>query len=169
MHNVEVTYRTAIDGELSIYYGSCDADSHISMHHALGRTHIGNHPLAKRHADHVDQRPTKFVWLPPVTVPSGGCLLAFIDDALVGKSAPFNAKKRMAKRAAAFADVADAMGPWFDGVEYLQQKEPENVFVSSAKSKSVGIIGGGMSGLMSAVSILHIAKPISYSSCGSIC
>jgi monoamine oxidase len=46
------------------------------------------------------------------------------------------------------ADIMDAMGPWFDGVAYLQEKQPEDIFVASVKSKKFGIIGGGMSGLM---------------------
>ena len=44
----------------------------------------------------------------------------------------------------------DAEGPWFDGVVYLKEKEPDEVFVAAAKSKSIGILGGGMSGLMTA-------------------
>lgn len=44
----------------------------------------------------------------------------------------------------------DAEGPWFDGVAYLQEKEPDSIFVAAAKSRTVGIIGGGMSGLMTA-------------------
>ncbi|KAK5132230.1 hypothetical protein LTR08_009290 [Meristemomyces frigidus] len=44
----------------------------------------------------------------------------------------------------------DAEGPWFDGVVYLKEKEPDEVFVASAKSKTIGILGGGMSGLMTA-------------------
>lgn len=44
----------------------------------------------------------------------------------------------------------DAEGPWFDGVAYLKEKEPDDTFVASAKSKTIGIIGGGMSGLMTA-------------------
>lgn len=35
----------------------------------------------------------------------------------------------------------DAEGPWFDGVAYLKEKEPEEAFVAAAKSKSIGIIG----------------------------
>lgn len=44
----------------------------------------------------------------------------------------------------------EAEGPWFDGVTYLTEKEPDDVFVASAKSRKIGIIGGGMSGLMTA-------------------
>ncbi|KAJ9622609.1 hypothetical protein H2203_006257 [Taxawa tesnikishii (nom. ined.)] len=52
----------------------------------------------------------------------------------------------------------DAMGPWFDGVEYLKEKEPDEVFVAQAKTKKIGIIGGGMSGLMSA----HILDSVGF-------
>lgn len=44
----------------------------------------------------------------------------------------------------------DAEGPWFDGVEYLREKEPSEAFVTSQKSETIGIVGGGMSGLMTA-------------------
>jgi hypothetical protein len=51
------------------------------------------------------------------------------------------------------ANGKDAEGTWFDGVQYLKDKELDSVFVASAKSKKIGIRGGGMSGLMSAVSL----------------
>ncbi|KAI6829211.1 L-amino acid oxidase-like protein LaoA [Hortaea werneckii] len=44
----------------------------------------------------------------------------------------------------------DAQGPWFDGVAYLQEKQPDEIFVAKAKSQKIGILGGGMSGLMTA-------------------
>jgi monoamine oxidase len=45
----------------------------------------------------------------------------------------------------------DAEGPWFDGVAHLNEKSPDDVFVAQAKLKKIGILGGGMSGLMSAL------------------
>jgi hypothetical protein len=51
------------------------------------------------------------------------------------------------------ANGKDAEGPWSNGVQYLKDKEPDSVFVASAKSKKIGILGGRMSGLMSAVSL----------------
>ncbi|PNS15318.1 Polyamine oxidase [Sphaceloma murrayae] len=45
------------------------------------------------------------------------------------------------------ADVADPMGPWFDGVAYLQQKQPNETFVAATKNKRFGILGAGMAGL----------------------
>lgn len=52
----------------------------------------------------------------------------------------------------------DAEGPWFDGVAYLQEKEPDEVFVAAAKSKTVGILGGGMSGLMTS----HLLESVGF-------
>ncbi|KAJ9648422.1 hypothetical protein H2199_001277 [Coniosporium tulheliwenetii] len=123
---------------------------YTESNHCLGKTHIGSHPLARRYIGYEDNRPTRFVWLPPSDTPSGGCLHAYMGEELLGSSAPITVMRRKKRRATAFADVADPMGPWFDGVVYLQEKEPGAVFVAQAKNKTVGIIGGGMSGLMTA-------------------
>lgn len=48
----------------------------------------------------------------------------------------------------------DALGAWFEGVRMLKQKEPAMVDVKAAKSKEIGIVGAGMSGLMTYL-ILH--------------
>lgn len=153
VHNVHVEYSGDVDGELTITYGSC---GHVSISEAkqrIGATHVGAHPLASRHVDHEDRRPTKFVWLTP-SVMSEGCLHAFLDEELVGRSEELVVTKRMARRSEkkSFADVAGSDSMWFDGVSYLQQKQPEDAFVAAVKSKSFGIIGGGISGLMSSVS-----------------
>lgn len=156
MHNVKISYAGPIDGPLSIHYGPCNMMKYQDAHHCLGKAHVGNHPLAKRHMEWEFNRPTKFVWLPREDTPDSGCLHAYLDDELVGRSKPITVRRRQERRSVAFADVADAMGPWFDGVEHLQEKEPDEVFVASAKSKTIGILGGGMSGLMSSVSLLRI-------------
>lgn len=46
------------------------------------------------------------------------------------------------------ANGIDAWGPWFDGVELLRSKNLSAVDVAAAKSKKIGIVGAGMSGLM---------------------
>ncbi|KXS95180.1 hypothetical protein AC578_11158 [Pseudocercospora eumusae] len=148
MHNVRISYNSPLDGELSLHYGPCEAVTETDCHHTLGRTHVGSHPLAKRHELHPEQRPSRFVWLPPADITSGGCLHAFSGDALVGRSTPVSVSSRKQKRWEAAADIMDAEGPWFNGVEYLQEKEPDEVFVAATKSQKFGIIGGGMSGLM---------------------
>jgi hypothetical protein len=150
MHNVHIEYAAPLDGELSLHYGSCDVQSSNDCHHTLGKTFVGSHDLAKRHAAHESQRPTKFIWLPPHDAPDSGCLHAFSGGDLVGRSAPVSMTRRKQRRSVAAADIMDAEGPWFDGVAYLQEKEPEESFVAATKSKTFGVLGGGMSGLMTA-------------------
>lgn len=158
MHNVHIDYLAPHDGELSIVYGDCTIRTLNDAHHVLGRTHVGNHELAKRHLEWNEQRPNRFVWLVPESMSSGGCLHAFSNDELLGKSQPVTVGRRNNRRHLAASEVMDAMGPWFDGVTYLKEKEPESVFVSQAKSKRVGILGGGMSGLMTA----HILDSVGF-------
>lgn len=148
MQNIQVTYQQPINGHFEIHYGDCGLSRRGATYHRIGSTHVGNHPLAKRHLDWHGSRPKRFVWLPARDLPDGGCLHAFIDNELAGTSDPVRIVRRKRRRNAAFADVADPEGPWFDGVKYLQQKEPDSVFVSQAKNKTIGIIGGGMAGLM---------------------
>lgn len=151
LHNIHVEYNGDVDGELTIVYGSCDISSSSHAHHVIGRTHVGNHPSAKRHLEWVEQRPTKFVWVTPSDMASG-CLHAYLDDKPLGKSDQLTVKERKLTRRATFADVADPMGPWFDGVAYLEQKQPDEVFVAATKNKTFAILGAGISGLMTSVS-----------------
>jgi len=151
MHNVHVQYLTVHDGELSLRYGHCNMRAE-EAHHVVGTTHVGEHHLARHHTAWDDQRPSRFVWLAPEDIMDRGCLHAFSGDLLLGSSAPVRVAKRKTKRWLAASEIMDSSGPWFDGVAYLQEKEPEDVFVASTKSKKIGILGGGMSGLMTAVS-----------------
>jgi hypothetical protein len=153
IHNIHIDYTREVDGELTIAYGPCDTVTIKDSHHRVGSTHVGRHPNAARHIDWDAQRPTKFTWATPADV-QNGCLLAFLDEKLVGVSSEVKTKKRRVRRQSrkAFADVADPMGPWFDGVAYLEQKQPDDVFVSAAKNKRFGILGAGISGLATGVS-----------------
>ena len=155
IQNIHIRYNRPIDGQLSIHYGRCEtlnAPSREEHHHRIGTTAIGNHPLAKRNAQWKNSRPERFVWIVPEDAPDGGCLHAYIGDELIGSSDPITVTKKFDKRSVPLADIADAEGPWFDGVQYLKEKEPDKVFVAQEKKKKIGILGGGMSGLMSAVS-----------------
>ncbi|KAF2436477.1 hypothetical protein EJ08DRAFT_667257 [Tothia fuscella] len=149
MQNIRVE-KYSINGHLSIHYGDCELEDAKHAHHDIGSTHVGKHHLAKRHDDWNNNRPTRFVWLPPQDIMSGGCLHAVANGALVGTSAPVKVVRRKLRKRKSFGDVADPEGPWFDGVKYLQQKQPDSVFVAQVKSKSIGIIGAGMAGLMTA-------------------
>jgi hypothetical protein len=158
MQTIRILYNLPLDGELSIHYGSCEISAADDCHHTLGRTHVGNHPLANRHDGHPSRRPQRFVWLPPNDIVPGGCLHAFSGTTLVGRSNPVAVKKRREKRWIAAADIMDAEGPWFDGVEHLKEKEPGEVFVAKAKTQSIGILGGGMSGLMT----VHLLDSVGF-------
>ena len=58
-----VQYAGDVDGQLKLAYGSCDSDAETWQR--IGSTHVGQHPLAARHLDHEDKRPTSFVWVVP--------------------------------------------------------------------------------------------------------
>jgi hypothetical protein len=150
IQNINIEYHGAPHGELTLSYGPCDMTSSSEAYHKVGSTHIGNHPMAKRHLDWADKRPTKFVWIAPTDI-STGCLHAHMGDDMVGSSKRFSVKKRAMKKRGTFAQVTDPMGPWFDGVEYLQQKQPDETFVASTKEKKFGILGAGISGLLISV------------------
>lgn len=156
--NIIIEYAGDVDGELTITYDSCGGSASIlSARQHIGATHVGMHPLASRHIDHEDKRPTKFVWLTPEQM-FGGCLHAFLDGEHIGQSPDLLITRRRARRndKKAFADVAGDDSLWFNGVAYLQQKQPDETFVASAKSKSFAILGGGISGLLSSVSLAYI-------------
>ncbi|ENH63766.1 L-amino-acid oxidase [Fusarium oxysporum f. sp. cubense race 1] len=152
--NVVVEYNGDVDGHLTLTYGACSDELSVAeAHQHVGSTHVGQHPLAKRHLDHQDKRPTRFVWLTSEDI-SGGCLSAFLDGELIGQSDELDVVKRLARRTAkkkSFADVAGDDSLWFDGVAYLKQKQPDDFFVTATKNKSFGILGGGMSGLLSSL------------------
>lgn len=155
MANIHITYAVPLSGAFSLHYGDCSPSvpaAKESHHHQIGETAVGNHPFAKRHSEWEGSRPEKFVWLVPENAMDGGCLFAYSGEELVGKSESVSVMKRQSRRGITLADVADAEGPWFDGVEYLKEKDPDAVFVAAAKTKTIGILGGGMSGLMSSVS-----------------
>lgn len=152
--NIIVGYSGDVNGELTITYGSCDDAALISRaNQHIGATHVGTHHLAARHVDHEDRRPTKFVWLTPDEM-RGGCLRAFLDGELVGQSERLLVAKPLSRRREkrSFVDIAGDDSMWFDGVAYLKQKQPDEAFVAATKSKSFGILGGGMAGLLSSVS-----------------
>lgn len=154
IQNIHIKYNRPIDGEFSIHYGGCQAPQAQlteEHHHRIGTTAIGTHPLAKRNVQWKDSRPERFVWIVPEDAPDGSCLHAYVGDELIGSSDPITVTKKLNRRAVPLADIADAEGPWFDGVQYLKEKEPDKVFVAQEKQKKIGILGGGMSGLMSAV------------------
>jgi hypothetical protein len=115
MANIHITYRLPLSGKLSIHYGSCDSTATYQKelhHHMLGETVVGDHYLAKKHTGWQFSRPERFVWLIPENTVNGGCLFAYSDEILVGRSDRVSVVKRQQKRGFTLADVADSEGPW---------------------------------------------------------
>ena len=156
MANIHIDYNILLSGDFSLHYGSCDSSissSKHTHHHQIGETMLERYPSGKRDSPSQDSIPKRFVWLVPENAADGGCLFGYSGTELVGKSERVTIRKRKTRRGVALGDIADAEGPWFDGVAYLKAKEPQSVFVAQAKTKKIGILGGGMSGLMSSVSL----------------
>ena len=140
LHNIHVEFLDAqFEGNLQLVYGECGIQDPTQSHHEIGSTFV------KR-----DAHPERFVWSTPSDAPHSHCLHAFSGSRLVGCSSPIMVSSPIKKRES-IADVADAMGPWFDGVAYMKSKKNSKSFVSKAKNTSVAILGGGMSGLMTSL------------------
>lgn len=162
--NIHVFFDKLVEGTLDVSYGSCMDRRQADSHHAVVARHLPS-TAAQR-----------LVWLIPEDAFSGGCLSAWSEDgSLLGRSEPqqlasqrsrkrgveeIQKRSALKKRDSGEFSIAmdnatgiDAWGPWFDGVELLQSKNLSSVDVSAAKSKKIGIVGGGMSGLMTFLSL----------------
>ncbi|KAF2641117.1 hypothetical protein P280DRAFT_303009 [Massarina eburnea CBS 473.64] len=140
VHNIHVSYDSDVfAGDVRIVYGTCDMTGAHQMHHEVGSTSLRR-----------SVRPERFVWVVPKDAADGGCLHAYSGSSLIGRSAPVTVKQNLRKREDISA-IADASGPWFDGVAYMQSKQNNASFVTQAKSKKIAIVGGGMSGLLTSL------------------
>ena len=139
LHNIHVEFLSQFEGHLQFVYGGCDIQDPAQSHHEIGNTFV------KREA-----HPQRFVWTTPSDAPNSNCLHAFSGSRRVGRSAPVEVSSSIKKREN-IAEVADVMGPWFDGVAYMKSKSNDKAFVTQAKNNSVAIIGGGISGLMTSL------------------
>ena len=97
---------------------------------------------------------------------AGGCISAWYASSgrLVGRSNPLVIEEdsqklrrrregELRKREIAMGNETgiDTSGPWFDGVMLLRSLNLTEVDVKKAKGKRIGIVGAGMSGLMTAM------------------
>jgi monoamine oxidase len=140
VHNIHVEYGDDLfEGEVRVVYGACDMLGEHHRHHEVGSTYV------RRGA-----RPERFVWIVPEDAEHNGCLHAFSNSGLIGRSEPISVKQSKRKRED-ISQVADTSGPWFDGVAYMQAKQNNASFVAVAKSKKIAIVGGGMSGLLTSL------------------
>lgn len=124
VHNIHVEYDegNVFAGELRVVFGDCQMTEVHRAHQEIGLTYITE-----------ERRPERFLWIVPEST-THGCLHAFTGTTLVGRSVPITVQPSLRKRQS-IADVADPLGPWFDGIAYLQNKTETAAFVSEAKSK----------------------------------
>ncbi|KAJ5777485.1 hypothetical protein N7520_000731 [Penicillium odoratum] len=139
LHNIHVEFSDDFEGPLQLVYGDCSTQYPSEGHHEVVSLFV------KREA-----QPSRFVWVTPSDAPHEHCLHAFSGTSLIGRSLPITVSSKKAKRES-IADVADMEGPWFDGVAYMKSKKNSDAFITKAKSTSVAILGGGMSGLMTSL------------------
>ncbi|KAF1810711.1 hypothetical protein P152DRAFT_94303 [Eremomyces bilateralis CBS 781.70] len=139
LHNVHIGYGDDLEGELRVVYGDCGMSAEHEKHHDITITIVDK-----------SSRPDRLVWIVPREIQANGCLHAFSNGGLVGRSLPIGVSAPLRKREL-LADVAETMGPWFDGVAYMQSKSINAAASKEAKSKSIAIVGGGMSGLMTSL------------------
>lgn len=140
VHNVHVGFSDDdFEGEVRVVFGNCNMKGHHERHHDVGLHWI------KR-----SERPERLVWIVPENTSQGGCLHAYSGSKLIGRSSPIFVEHQRRKREE-ISEIADMMGPWFDGVAYMRTKQNNASFVAVAKSKKIAIIGGGMAGLMTSL------------------
>ncbi|OJZ80069.1 hypothetical protein ASPFODRAFT_54094 [Aspergillus luchuensis CBS 106.47] len=137
LHNIHIDFvDDSFEGSIQLYYGDCHTGH---SHHEIGSVFI------KRSAC-----PERFVWIVPADAPHLHCLQAVSGSTLLARSEPVPITTSLIPRES-IADVADMLGPWFDGVAYMQAKEPGQAVVSAAKNSSVAILGAGIAGLMTSL------------------
>ncbi|KAG5981792.1 hypothetical protein E4U55_002570 [Claviceps digitariae] len=142
--NIRVLNADRVPGVVAFTYGSCAAGLPHESHHEIASAEI--------HTAHA-----RLVWIVPRDAPSPGCVSAWNSTGgLVGRSRAQSlhaVKRHILKRAAKpiFMNQSnhfDSLGPWFDGIKFISQREPSVVDVQAAKAKEIAIVGAGISGLM---------------------
>lgn len=111
------------------------------------------------------QPPQRLAWAVPSNAQSEYCIFVYGKnqnggaDQVIGKSKPVHLQRRVQKRSTAEMDLPllkdfDSLGTWFDGVSAIKQKTDSNGGIASgasSKNTSIAIVGGGISGLATAL------------------
>jgi monoamine oxidase len=141
VHNVHLTYAESFPhGNVRVVYGDCSLRSTDEAHHEVATI------FTKR-----ESAPDRLVWVVPKDVSQRGCLLAYADGILLGRSEPIIFQSEPLRKRQSLHEIGDANGLWFNGFRYLESKNTTSVSTEEAKSKRIGIVGGGMSGLMTSL------------------
>ncbi|KAJ4205054.1 hypothetical protein NW767_003849 [Fusarium falciforme] len=146
VHNVHLTYGDGFPhGNVRVVYGDCALKSPGQHHHEVA--YLFTEP---------ESTPDRLVWIVPENVIQRGCLHAYSDNLLLGRSEPISFSKPLRKRQS-LHEIGDSNGLWFNGVKYLQARnKTSSVSVKEAKSKKIAIVGGGMSGLMTSLLLTSV-------------
>ena len=139
VHNVHVDFDDSFEGDVRVVYGACEMLEEHHKHHEVGSTYVSR-----------EAQPDRFVWIVPEDAQHNGCLHAYSSSGLIGRSEPITVHQAKQKRED-ISQIADATGPWFDGVAYMKSKNNSAAVVSVAKSKKIAIVGGGIAGLMTSL------------------
>ncbi|KAF9888561.1 hypothetical protein FE257_008493 [Aspergillus nanangensis] len=139
LHNIHLeVLDPKLHGNTGVFYGPCDIANPSQSHHKIAEIQVSS------------TFPERIVWITPSDAVSGHCLHAFSGSSPAGKSAPVSVATPIQRRQS-LPDVADMFGPWFEGVSYMEGKDPPIQVVERAKKSSVAIIGGGISGLFTSL------------------
>lgn len=169
--NVHLFYRESDFGKHLFTYGSCDIASPVDSLHRVATIPSG--PSSGHDS--------RLVWVVPDSVSPGGCIAAWdMEGARIGQSEPLSLdsilQDSFTKRdriPMTNESGIDAEGPWFNGVTLLKSKDFGAVDAKKIKEKcnrskssqnsiansftlAIGILGAGISGLMTHVSFLYL-------------
>ncbi|KAJ5881438.1 Amine oxidase [Penicillium soppii] len=151
--NIHLDWLDHAPNAIKAVYASCDGQNLTKKEHFIGRFSTQN------------QTPERLAWAVPNDAPTQQCVYILeVDDrvatpTVLGKSSPISLQKAPNKRSTAFANIPllkdfDSLGTWFDGVAKIKEKVEEEGGVaskSSFKNTSIAIVGGGISGLATAL------------------
>jgi len=135
----------APSGNIRVVYSDCTSGDASQGHHEVASIVVGAG----------DAMPDRLVWYVPQGAPGHGCLHAYSDSRLLGRSEPVSVSEPLQKRQS-LHEIGDSNGLWFDGVKYLQSKNISAAASGDAKNKKIAIIGGGMAGLMTSLLLTSV-------------
>ncbi|CRK42061.1 hypothetical protein BN1723_005253 [Verticillium longisporum] len=145
VHNIHVTYEDNFPhGNVHIVYGECNPKSTNHYQHEVASL------FTKREA-----APDRLVWVVPQDISQEGCLHAYSEGRLLGRSEPISFSDPLRKRQT-LHETGDSNGLWFNGVKYLNSTKKASLSTAEAQSKKIAIVGGGMAGLMTSLLLTSV-------------